>query len=205
MPLTRKGYLLLGLIVALFAAVTALALSTPFYYTSPLGVAIRLFGLYGFLMIAVALMLTPFLSAVYRTFGRPFLKIHHFFAISGIVLITLHPVSFAVLVMTPVVFIPSIQSWIDFWVNAGRAALIVLYVAVIAVLLRRRIRHWRYLHALMYLVLLLAIVHANLIGTDFVNTGIRVIYDSLFIGVVIVFLLSLRRKLSQRTARHQTK
>jgi DMSO/TMAO reductase YedYZ heme-binding membrane subunit len=198
MRLTREGAVLTLLIVLLFVAVGIVALTSTAYYATPLGTLIRLCGLYGFLMIAIALMLTSSPGTVYRTFGAPFLRVHHLFAAFGIALITVHPVSFAVLVMTPRVFIPTFQSWIDFWVNAGRVALILLYIALIGVFLRKRLIRWRYLHAMMYLVLFFAVIHANLIGTDFLNPFIRVVYDGLFAGVILVFAISLRRKLRSR-------
>jgi len=194
MALTRKGVALALLIALLFVAVGFVALSSTLYYASPLGVLIRVCGLYGFLMIALALMLTSSPAWVFHTFGAPFLRVHHFFAAFGIALITVHPVSFAVLAMTPRVFIPTFQSWIDFWINAGSVALILLYIAVIAVLLRKRLPGWRYLHAMMYLVLFFAVVHANIIGTDFLNPFIRVAYDAVFVGVILVFAVSLRKK-----------
>jgi DMSO/TMAO reductase YedYZ heme-binding membrane subunit len=196
MPVTRKGYLVLALILLLFIVVTALALSDP--PQEPLTLALRLAGLYGFLMIAIATLMTPFLSSVYRIFGTPFLKIHHLFAAFGIVLATVHPLSLAVLVMNPAVFIPRTDSWLSFWRNAGRVAFILIYVALAGALLRKRIAGWRYLHALMYLVLLFAIIHANLVGTDFTNPGILVIFNGIFAAVVLVFFYSLWKKAGSR-------
>jgi DMSO/TMAO reductase YedYZ heme-binding membrane subunit len=97
-------------------------------------------------------------------------------------------------VKTPVVFIPTFQIWIDFWANGGRIAFILLYIAVIEGLLRTQWKPWRYPHGLMYAVLLLAIIHANLIGTDFVHSGIRWCYNIVFAAVVAAFILNLRRK-----------
>ncbi len=194
MPVTRKGIVLVSLIVLLFAGVGVVALSSQSYYATPLGILIRICGLYGFMMISFALMLTPSPAGVYHTFGAPFLRVHHFFAAFGIVLITVHPISFAILAMTPRVFIPTFQSWINFWISGGSVALILLYVAVIGVLLRKRLLRWRYLHAMMYLVLFFAVVHANLIGTDFLNPFIRGIYTALFAVVILVFALNMRKK-----------
>jgi hypothetical protein len=195
MPLPRAGYALLGLIALVYAAVTALALSIPYYYSGILGIIVRLAALYGFLMVATAVMMTPFLIPIARIFGRPFLRVHHAFAVGGVLLLTVHPISFAVLVMTPAVFIPNFQSWIDFWANAGRPAFILLYIAILGGLLRTRLKQWRYFHSLMYVMLLFAIVHGNLIGTDFTNPGIRIVYNGAFAGVVIAFLLNIRKKL----------
>jgi DMSO/TMAO reductase YedYZ heme-binding membrane subunit len=86
------------------------------------------------------------------------------------------------------VFLPNIASWELFWKLAGRPAFIILYVAVGAALLRAKApRYWRPFHALMYVVLLFGIVHANLIGEDFENIGIMLIFDTLFIASMVSF------------------
>ncbi|MDD1679243.1 MAG: hypothetical protein LUO93_08710 [Methanomicrobiales archaeon] len=194
MPISRAGYGLVGLIVLLFILVTAIVLSDPSIYDSPLGWVVRLSALYGFLMTAIAAISTSYLVLVARTFGRPFIRVHHTFAVLGFVLFTVHPFSYAFLVMTPAVFIPSFRSWIDFWANGGRVALILFYIAVAGSLLHTRWKRWRYAHTLMYVALLLAIVHANLIGTDFTNGTILWIYNISFGAVVAAFLLNMRRK-----------
>jgi hypothetical protein len=194
MALSRSGYGIIGFIVLLLVFVTIIAVFESTSYTNPLGLVIRLSALYGYLMTAIAVFMTSHLSWVAHTFGRPFIHIHHTFAILGIALVTLHPISFALFVMSAMVFIPSFQSWIDFWASGGRVAFIFLYFGVLGGLLRSRWRRWRYLHALMYVVLLFAIIHANLIGTDFANSGILWFYNLVFAAVVVTFMLNLRRK-----------
>jgi len=151
-------------------------------------ILVRLFGLYGFLFLAVATLITPFLAEVTRAFGEPFLKVHHTFSAFGIAFITLHPVFNAVQRLSMAVFVPRFDSWELFWMLAGRPALIILYVALLAVFLRRTIpKYWRPFHALMYVVLLFGIVHANLIGEDFANLGIMLIFDALFLASLASF------------------
>jgi sulfoxide reductase heme-binding subunit YedZ len=198
MPISRSGYGIVGLIILLFVLITSIVLSDPSSYATPLGLFVRLSALYGFLMTAVASVITPYLVQVARTFGKPFIRIHHTFAALGIALVTVHPISFALLVKTPVVFIPTFQTWIDFWANGGRIAFILLYIAAIGGLLRTRWKPWRYPHGLMYAVLLFAIVHANLIGTDFVHDGIQWFYNIVFAMVVVAFVLNIRKKWRSR-------
>jgi DMSO/TMAO reductase YedYZ heme-binding membrane subunit len=50
-------------------------------------------------------------------------------------------------------------------------------------------KYWRPFHALMYVVLLFGIVHANLIGDDFENVGIMVIFNVLFAASIAVFVI----------------
>ncbi|MFP4050797.1 MAG: hypothetical protein ACLFVB_03560, partial [Thermoplasmata archaeon] len=133
--------------------------------------------------------MTPFLKDIYQTFGKPFLTIHHAFAAVGLAGATLHPVVFALDVGDPAVFIPDTSSWLAFWELAGRPALILIYVAVIAVLIKSKMKkYWRAVHSLMYVVLFFVLVHGILIGTDFENIGILVIYNLLFVGVVVGFV-----------------
>jgi len=71
---------------------------------------------------------------------------------------------------------------------AGRPTFIILYVAVLAAILRTKApKYWRAFHALMYAVLLFGIVHANLIGDDFQNLGIMIIFNVLFVASLASF------------------
>jgi DMSO/TMAO reductase YedYZ heme-binding membrane subunit len=143
----------------------------------------------------VATLITPFLKEVTQTFGKPFLKVHHSFSIMGIVFITLHPVFNAIERLSLSVFIPNFSSWDTFWRLAGRPAFILFYIAVFAAVLRAKApKYWRTFHALMYVVLLFGIVHANLIGTDFENFGVMLIYNALFAAALAAFALKRYRK-----------
>jgi len=76
-----------------------------------------------------------------------------------------------------------------FFSTGGRVALPILYVAAGAVLFRRAIPgHWRLLHVLMYLALFFAVVHGNLIGTDFSFPVIMVVFNGLALAAAGVFL-----------------
>lgn len=188
MTIKREGWLFLGGVLFVFALITILASLTA--YTTPLGFLVRLCALFGFVALAIATAMTPFLKEVTQAFGRPFLRIHHVLAIFGIIFVTLHPVFFAISTMNLAVFIPRFDSWLVFWELAGRPALYILYIAAAFALLRSMIpKYWRYFHALMYIVLFFAIVHGNLIGTDFQNLGILIIMNTLFIIAIGAFVL----------------
>jgi predicted ferric reductase len=149
---------------------------------------VRLFALYGFLFLSVAALKTPFLKEITQAFGKPFLKVHHSFAVLGVVFITLHPVFNAVERFSLSVFVPNFASWRAFWALAGRPAFFILYVAVFAAFLRAKApKYWRVFHALMYVVLFFGIVHANLIGDDFQNLGIMIIFNALFLVSLAAF------------------
>jgi hypothetical protein len=188
MAIKREGWLFLLGVVLLFILITILAPLT--VYTDPLDLAIRLCALYGFVALAIATAMTPFLKEITLAFGRSFLRIHHILAIFGIIFVTLHPVFFAISRMSLAVFIPRFDSWLVFWELAGRPALYLVYIATAAALLRRMTpKYWRPFHAIMYIVLLFAIVHGNLIGTDFHNLGILIIMNALFVIAISAFFL----------------
>ena len=158
MGIKREGWIFLLVVFLVFILVTILAPLT--YYSDPLNLAIRLCALYGFVALAFATAMTPFLKEITQAFGRPFIRIHHILAIFGIIFVTLHPVFFAISQSNLAVFIPRFDSWQIFWELAGRPALYILYIAAIAALLRAMIgKYWRYFHWLMYIVLFFVIVH----------------------------------------------
>ncbi len=175
------------LVVFLFA----LAISLTAYVMNsgnPYNLLIRLFALNGFIALAIAAILTAFLKEVILFFKKPFIRVHHYFAAAGLVLITLHPVVLAIQSLNPTVFLPNLNSIYSFLLNGGRLALILIYIAFAAVLLRRKIvRYWRPFHALMYVALFFGIVHADLLGSDFQNIAILVICNGLFVTALAAF------------------
>lgn len=144
---------------------------------------IRLGALLGYVSIFVSTVLSNYLREVRQIFGRPFLKVHHWFAILGVILITVHPVTFAIYTGSLLVMVPDFSSWYAFWSLAGRPALYLAYVAVLAGLLRNRVKkYWRFIHGLMYVVLTFAFVHGLLIGANFANPVIAGLF-----GVMLIF------------------
>jgi hypothetical protein len=182
--------------LAFFAAImlSAVAISVVAYATSPsdpFTLFIRLLALNGYIAVAVAAIMDPFIKELTLFLKKPFLKIHHYFAAAGLVLITLHPILVATQIMNLAILLPNVQSVYLFFVFGGSVALIAIYVAFVGVLLRRKIvAYWRYIHMLMYLALLFGVVHANLLGQDLMgNIAIRLIYNALFATVLFAFIL----------------
>jgi hypothetical protein len=188
--------------VVLFAIViSALAFVTS--SSDPLILFIRLLALNGFIAMSVAAIMNIFIKELTLFLRKPFLKIHHYFAAVGLVLITLHPVMVAIQTMYPAILLPNAQSVYLFFAYGGSVALIVLYVAFVGVLVRRKIVvYWRSIHMLMYLGLLFGVIHANFLGQDLIgNLAIRLVYDSLFAAVSLAFILKRWQfyKIRQRT------
>lgn len=196
MNVESKKKLILGSIIALYALIIVVFFLTP--QSNAFSTSWRLFALLGMVSMSISAMMTPFAIELYKIFGKSFVKLHHIFAILGVILITLHPVIFAVYVMNPLVFIPVVNDWVAFWELAGRPALILIYIGVVAGILRKTFNNqWKKVHALLYVALFFGIVHGTLIGTSFQNPIILITFYGLFIGVILAFAIK-RYKTYQR-------
>ena len=164
----KAGFFALVFVFGL--AVSLLAYSiTP---TDPLTLTIRLLAFNGYIAVSIAVIMTPFLKEITLFFKKSFVAVHHDFAAAGLLLLTMLPVSVFIQGLTldefsPAPFVPNFMSLYLFFFFGGVMALILIYVAFGAVLLRKKITaYWRRFHAFMYLALFVGVVHANLIGID---------------------------------------
>jgi len=197
MPLKKEAIFIIAATISLYVLILVLFLLTPF--TDGFNFVIRFGALFGFTSMFIATMMTPFVVQLYKIFGKSFVKLHHIYSIAGLILITLHPVAFAIFRLDITVFLPDFSSWYGFWSLGGRLALLLIYIAVIGALLRKKfMKNWRYIHALNYVALFLAYVHGILIGSDFQNLGILIIFTIMIIlsFSVLIFkrYLSFKRK-----------
>lgn len=157
---------------------------------NPMNLTIRLLALNGYVALSIAAVMTPFLKEITLFFKKSFIKVHHYFAAVGLLLITLHPISVVFVSLDPSILLPNFASLYSFFFYGGSIALIAIYVAFGAVLLRRKsAAYWRYFHAFMYVALFFGVVHANLRGMDFSNVYLMIIYDGLFAAVLVAFVL----------------
>jgi len=162
MPLKKKAIIIITATVSLYILVLVFFFLTPF--SDAFNFIIRFGALFGFTSMFIATMMTPFVVQLYKIFGKSFVKMHHIYSITGLILITLHPVAFAILRLDITVFLPDFSSWYGFWSLGGRLALIFIYLAILGALLRKKfIKNWRILHILNYVALLLAYIHGVLI------------------------------------------
>jgi predicted ferric reductase len=181
--------------LAFFAVIISFALAISLIAldmdtTNAMDASIRLLALNGYIALSVAAILTPFIKEVTLFFKKSFIKVHHYFAAAGLLMITLHPIAVAILFANPSILLPNFASLSNFFFYGGSISLIAIYTAFGAVLLRRKVvAYWRYLHALMYVALFFGVVHANLWGRDFENSFIVVIYDGLFAVAIAAFVL----------------
>ena len=157
---------------------------------APLTLTIRLLALNGYFALSIAAIMTPFLKEVTLFFKKSFTKVHHYFAAAGLLFITLHPIAVFAQTLDPTVFLPNFESLYLFFFFGGIIALVLIYVAFGASLLRKKIMsYWRPFHILMYVALFIGVVHANLRGANFQSLSIQIIYDSLFAAALAAFVL----------------
>jgi len=182
---------------------------------------VRLFALLGLVAMFISAVFTPFQKELYQIFKKPFLKIHHSSTIVGLVLITAHPVMFAIETAvtygfspseSAAVFLPKFSSAYDFWSLAGRPAIYLIYIAFAAFFLRKVWKSgWRWLHGLNYVALLFGVIHGIIIGTDFYNfsfTPVNIpglIMTILFILMLCVTTFTFILKRKQLTKRKKKK
>jgi len=168
-------------ILGLYILVVVLFLFSPDLEYFDHNFFVRFFALTGFYFLSISVLLTPFVREIYQMFGKPFQSLHHIFGALGLAGATIHPVVFAVEASDISVFIPDISGWTVFWELAGRPAFFIIYIAVTSAFFRRKLgKHWRSLHSLMYVALVFIFFHGYLIGTDFENLGVLIIFTVLF-------------------------
>lgn len=182
----RLWYLALAGLVALLLVGGLVALQP---YGTPLNWFIRGAASLGYLAVFASIVSSAYLQQLVRFFGRPFIKVHHILAITGLVLLLLHPVGVAIDSRDPRVFLPRFNSWSVFLQLGGRPAWYLIGVAALAAVLRKRLSDkWRAIHWLNYLAFWLATAHAILIGTNFQYTVVKAIAILLALAVVAIFV-----------------
>lgn len=187
--LSRKRFVLLAAALPYIAVILAFLLNSK---PDTAHFFIRLFALLGIVTLFLAIISSAFTRWLSITFGRTFKKIHHLLSISGLVLITLHPVVVALNQMDLGIFIPRFDSWDIFWALAGRPALIIIYAVLAAALLMKTIpRYWRYIHAFAYIAFIFGVVHGLRVGADLQNTPMIVVF--ILMAVIAVGVFAYRR------------
>jgi sulfoxide reductase heme-binding subunit YedZ len=151
---------------------------------------VRSLALSGYLLVFLAALSSASLPAMAKTFGRPFIGVHHVAAIAGFVAMFAHPFAYALSVGSLEIFVPRADSVVEFFRWGGRPALVLFLVAVVAALLRLAFKkRWRSFHLAVYLGFLLATVHANLIGTTFLASPVlRVVSWVMAAAATVVFV-----------------
>ena len=187
----KTWYLVLMGIVALILVSGLMSLRP---HGTPLNWLIRGAALMGYLAIFISAVSSAYMRQVIRFFGRPFIKVHHILTVTGLVLVTLHPLGAAINAGSPRVFLPRFDSWVVFLELGGRPAWYLIAAASLAAVLRKTIgRNWRRIHFLNYVAFLLVTVHGNMIGTDFQHTIVKAVSVALALMIVAIFVQKRRR------------
>ena len=193
MNLIHTRTLILFLLISPYVLVCGIILGThptDIWYTG-----IRICGLWGFLSLSLGVMMNLCKKEMKTVFGQPFIAIHHVFVGAGLVLITLHPVLFALAVSDFSVFIPETSSVLSFFTHGGRVAIILIYIGFLAAIFRSALKgRWVQIHRIMYLALILGIIHANLLGEDLVDPVIRILYNVLAGAVIFTGIVKMRER-----------
>lgn len=195
----RTWPLVLAGIIALVLVGGTIALQP---YITPLVWAIRTLALLGYLCVFLAVVSSAYMRQLVRYFGRPFVQTHHMLSVTGLVLIVLHPLAVAWNLGTVSVFVPAVDSWINFLRWGGRVAWYLIGLASVAAVLRASLRQqWRAIHMLNYLAFFLATAHAILLGTDFQSLamkGLALAMALVLVGTFVQKQLQRRRPRAKR-------
>jgi len=117
------------------------------------------------------------------------LTVHHLFARAGLTLAILHPVLIAVLMRDPGQFVPRFDSWRMFLLLGGRPALYLIILAVLAAVLRRRLKDtWKLVHWLNYVAFVLIFVHSWLLGRHPSQGVLKFLWPVMLVIIVVVFV-----------------
>jgi sulfoxide reductase heme-binding subunit YedZ len=191
----RIWYLILGGFAAM-ALISGLIALQP--YGTPLSRLVRGAAALGYSAIFLAIISSNYMRQLVRFFGRPFVQIHHILSVTGLVMVTLHPLGVAWSNASLRVWLPRLDSWLTFLEWGGPPAWYLIAIASSAAVLRKAIgQNWRVLHLLNYVAFFLGTVHASLIGTDFQHPIVRAVSVALALAV----LATLIRKRFQRRRR----
>jgi len=177
--------LILGGIFTLVLVGVTLALDTLY---APVDGAIRAGALLGYLCVFLASLSSLYMRELARYFGRPFIKLHHIVAVTGLVALTLHALGVAWRASSLNVFLPDFASVWGFFALGGRPAFWLIAVAALTALLRKAIgQRWKLIHWLNYLAFVLGTIHAQMIGTSFEHLGVRLVSGAMLLALVGIF------------------
>lgn len=157
----------------------------------------RFTGLCAYVFIFFVIVSSEYISKMKLLLGSSFIKVHHFLARAGIMLMLVHPIAFAIEKKDLMVFLPVLYPPIRFLELAGRPALYLFTVAAIVAVYRKKfIANWKKVHYLNYLAFIMVTVHAMLIGTD-INSAVSKVTVT-FMSLIVAGIFFHKRLTSKR-------
>ena len=182
---TRQRVLVYSGVISLIAISLIVWWRTP---TTPLNMSARLAALLGYTALFLAISSTEYAPQVRRVLGVRFLRMHHFLAIGGLILIVVHPLAMALEGQGLSIFVPRLDTVLAAFQNGGRIAIYLFPLGALAAWQRRRLSFWRTVHFLNYVALLLACVHGLLLGTDLRGTVLTVLWPIMAASAAAIFV-----------------
>jgi hypothetical protein len=172
-----------------------IANSLKFPYEDIYNYGLRITALIGFSSLFISVIFSGFFEEFDKK-GKKDLLYHHIFAIIGLILITLHPFLLVINKSDFTVFLPRFDSWLIFWELAGRPALILLYIGFLSgILFRFYNSSYRIFHVVVYISLIFGFIHGYLIGTDFQNPFVTIVF---FILILIMIYILFKNRIRNR-------
>ncbi len=156
------------------------------------GKVIRGSALLGYTALFLTIVSSEYVRTMRKLFGKTFMRVHHALALTGLVLIVVHPLTYAVRSGTLSVFVPVLAPLRSFLTWASRPALYMIVLAVLAAIARKRLKNtWRVVHWLNYLAFVMVFAHAWFMGSDLILAPIRGIMTAMA-GIVVAVLVHKR-------------
>jgi sulfoxide reductase heme-binding subunit YedZ len=184
----RRIRLVFYVAVALYALMVVYVLSRS---AAPLAYNLaRAAALFGYGTLFVTILSHEYMREMRKLFGKPFMTVHHILAVTGLVLVTLHPVLMAIIMPDHLgELVPRFDSLRTFLTFGGRAALYLILIAALAAVMHRRLKDiWKVIHWLNYLAFVLVFAHSWLLGGNVSTSMLRFVWP-LMLGIVAgVFL-----------------
>ncbi|MFP4481878.1 MAG: ferric reductase-like transmembrane domain-containing protein [Thermovirgaceae bacterium] len=184
---TRRYRLFLGFVSTLPLAVTAYL----FFLIPPgswLYAIVRGAGILGYFSSFFAIMASAFTRKLNKIIGKPFLPVHHLFAVAALSLMVIHASAYSLYMKDPGVFIPETDSLQGFLAFGGRAAIYLFILTAATARFSRSIPWWKAIHTLNYIAFFLVSAHAIMIGVDFEHLPMNVLawtMSTLVLGTLI--------------------
>ena len=177
-------------IVSVFFGILAIIIFTLFQKIDmPLQMIDRATGLIAYLFLFLAILSSEYMRQMKGIFGKSFISMHHWLARIAVFLMLIHPIAFALEERSIMVFIPVFYPLMEFLELAGRPALYLIIIAVLAGIYSKRIiKKWKKIHYLNYIAFLFIFVHALLIGTDLRSAIIQLLWATMAFLVIVVFI-----------------
>jgi sulfoxide reductase heme-binding subunit YedZ len=183
----RRIRLLFYVVAALYALTVVYVLSrsrAPLAYNLARAAALFAYG-----TLFVTILSHEYMREMRELFGQPFLAVHHILAVTGLVLVILHPVLIAILLRDPRQLVPRFDSLRTLLLLGGRPALYLILIAVLTAVVRGRLKGtWKVIHWLNYVAFVLVFAHSWLLGGNVSTSILKFIWPLMLLTVVVVFL-----------------